>query len=67
MYIYFSGMYIYMYVYTCIYLHTHTNTPTPTHEKEDHTMKNSLISINKIMSELYIVLIFAMNRLKLLL
>jgi hypothetical protein len=37
------------------------------YEKEDHTMKNSLISINKIMSELYTALIFAMNRLKLLL
>jgi hypothetical protein len=37
------------------------------YEKEDHTIKNSLISINKIMSELYTALIFAMNRLKLLL
>jgi hypothetical protein len=37
------------------------------YEKEDHTMKNSLISINKIMSELYTVFIFVMNRLKLLL
>ena len=37
------------------------------YEKEDHMIKNSLISINKIMSELYTALIFAMNRLKLLL
>ena len=37
------------------------------YEKEDHTIKNSLISINKIMGELYTALIFVMNRLKLLL
>jgi hypothetical protein len=36
------------------------------YEKEDHTIKNSLISMNKIMSELYTALIFVMNRLKLL-